>query len=235
MLRVKEKVGNDQDLENNPKFINYKSKCQTEIELIDEAFHQSTALLLESYEDYLKNIEPSPQFLPVTISIKIPEKDIEIKNVRIDRFCTIGDIKKLLVDYMSSVDPIAEFSNSNIFVLYPSFSSSNESKRDKDGILLIDENVPILQHNPEPGALLLLKGHLICKSEEPKQCFKTTYKEGELMDYFVCRDCNIKWICKNCCDDCHAGHNTKLFMLQHKPTYACCYCPRTKKCKLNLI
>jgi len=50
MLRVKEKVG-DQDLENNPKFINYKSKCQTEIELIDEAFHQSTALLLESYED----------------------------------------------------------------------------------------------------------------------------------------------------------------------------------------
>jgi len=189
---------------------------------------------MESYEEYLGNISPSPQFLPVTVTIQIPEKDIEIRNIRIDRTTTITEVKQIVRDYMERTgDPLSEFTNSNVFVLHPSFSSSNEKKRRrKEGILIPDETVPILQYNPEPGALLVMKGILLCKSDEPKKCFKETYEAGAKMDYFTCADCKINWVCRPCMEECHIGHETKEYILDHSATWACCYCVKNRKCKI---
>jgi len=132
-------------------------------------------------------------------------------------------------------NPITEFTNTNIFVLYKTFSSSNDkSLKQKDGILLVDEKVPILQHSPQPGSLIVLKGNLLCKSDAPKQCFKSTFqKNGDKMDYYTCGQCAQKWICKPCMEDCHKGHQgIQLYILDHGSTWACCYCYKNKKCKL---
>ena len=42
-------------------------------------------------------------------------------------------------------------------------------------------------------------------------------------------------ICPACADHCHRrkGHNVRPYLLQHIPTWACCYCLKTKQCKLT--
>jgi len=187
-----------------------------------------------SYEEYLSNIDPSPQFLPVNVTIQIADKNIDLRNVRVDRTSTISDIKQMIIDHMEKGgDPVSQFTNTNVFVLYQSFSSTNSKKRGRDeGIIITDESIPILQYNPEPGSLLVMKGKLLCRSDEPKKCFKETFKVGDKMDYYTCQDCKINWICRPCKEECHNGHNLIEYIIDHTSTWACCYCVKKGKCKI---
>jgi len=232
MVNYKKKNDINGNVEDDPKIIKYTNRCQDEIQALEETFQKSTELLINSYEEYLSEIDPSPQFLPVHVTIKIPEKDIEIKNVRIDRTFTAGDLKTIVSEHMEKIgNPITEYANTNIFVLFKSFSSTTDSNRNRnDGVLLTDDSVPVLQYNPQPGALILLKGNLMCRSDQPKQCFKSTFKPGDKMDYFSCTDCKLKWLCRPCMEDCHKGHQVQLYILDHNATWACCYCYKSKKC-----
>jgi len=220
------KENNIVDGQNNPKINSYITKCQNEIRELEESFKKSTELLIASYEEYLSHINPSPKFLPVNVTIKILDKGVEMKNVRIDRATIVGDLKKIVATHMENIgNPITEFQNANVFVLYKSFSSMNDIENNlNDGILLIDESIPILQHNPQPGSLILLKGKLYCQSDAPKQCFKSTFKPGLKMDYFSCINCNQRWICRPCIEECHKGHQVKSYIRDHNAEWACCYC-----------
>jgi len=231
VTRYKEKNGYNDDV---PKLKEYKQRCQEDLKNLDDIFESSTAYLLESYDQYLSGISPSPQFLPVNINIQLAEKGIDIKGIRIERATTPIDIKKIITEYMENHgDPIAEYSNSNVFVLYPSFASTNEKPKSKDGIILADENVPILQYGPEPNALLVLKGKIMFKSDAPKRCFRKTYQKGDRVDYYACAECKLNWICKNCSTECHKGHTLKVFFLDNAPTWGCCYCFKSKKCHIS--
>eukprot|EP01129_Flabellula_baltica_P006660 TRINITY_DN2516_c0_g2_i1.p1 TRINITY_DN2516_c0_g2~~TRINITY_DN2516_c0_g2_i1.p1 ORF type:complete len:391 (+),score=67.59 TRINITY_DN2516_c0_g2_i1:31-1173(+) len=205
-----------------------KMEFELEIKRIESKFSKSISLLLDSYEMFMETSAPSPQFLPVTASIVIKEKNVEFYGISIDRTWTVENLRETVIQKMDrSGDPVVEFSDENIFVLFKSASDNKEN-----GIIL-DEDIPIVQYNPEPGCLVELQGHILCKSDAPKVCFKSEYEEGALMDYFQCITCRkTKWICKNCAETCHADHELITFLLDHKPTYACCYCKRTKKCLL---
>jgi len=233
MMKYKKK-NNIEDLENDSKIQDFTSRCENEKEGLQESFLKSTELLLSSYEDYLSDINPSPQFLPVNVNIQIPDKDVEIRNVRLDRTSTIAELKKAVLDHMEKIgNPVTEFTNTNIFVLYQSFSSTEEKNRNRnEGVLLVDESVPVLQHRPQPGALIVLKGTVLCRSDEPKQCFKSVFKPGDKMDYFTCVNCKINWICRPCMEECHKGHEIKDYIMDHNSTWACCYCVKNRKCKL---
>jgi len=203
-------------------------------QLLDLNFDKSINLLLDSYNQYMENVNPSPEFLPVTATVIIVSKDITLYGVSIERTWTITDLKSKVKDRMEVLgDPVVQFSESNVFVLF----KSGESDRNilNDGIIINDEHVPILQYNPEPGCILELRGNLICTSDAPKQCFKTSFQEGTLMDYYQCLDCQggkLKWICKSCSEVCHAGHRLKPFLIGHTPEWACCYCERGRSCQL---
>jgi len=233
MMKYK-KEHNIIDLENDSKIKNYTTKCGLEIKELEESFLKSTDLLISSYEDYLSDIDPSPQFLPVNVTIKIPDKDVEIKSVRLDRTSTVGDLKKFVIEHMESIgNPITEFQNTNIFVLYKSFTSTVDNDLNRnEGVLLVEESIPILQHHPQPNSLVILKGKLLCQSDAPKQCFKSTFKVGLKMDYYSCINCKQRWICKPCYEECHKGHEVKLYIRDHSSNWACCYCYKNGKCCL---
>ena len=46
-------------------------------------------------------------------------------------------------------------------------------------------------------------------------------------------DCQKNWLCSSCAFTCHAGHTVVPFLTQHKPSFACCYCKKTKCCQLK--
>jgi hypothetical protein len=47
----------------------------------------------------------------------------------------------------------------------------------------------------EPNGLIEIKGEVQLKSDEPKMCFASTFKQGDMMDYFTCKECKIN--CKS--------------------------------------
>lgn len=55
----------------------------------------------------------------------------------------------------------------------------------------------------DPGAVLFLKGDVQLTSDLPKQCFSATWKKGDKMTYFQCKDCKLNWICTPCAESCH--------------------------------
>ena len=106
-----------------------------------------------------------------------------------------------------------------------------------------------------PGATLILLTPFILKSEVPRPCFTYDFEKGkgQKTDYYKCDTCSIKClvfflfhffvdffcavvivgVCQACSVQCHAGHALSLFMKDHTPSYACCYCVKKKKCVIE--
>ena len=84
---------------------------------------------------------------------------------------------------------------------------------------------------------VILRAKIEFKSEQPLECITCTYSKEDPLnthyDYFSCKTCNINWICSNCSMACHSGHEILPHILNHRPTYACCYCMKKKVCKIK--
>jgi len=204
---------------------------QGQVAELDDGFNRSIELLLNSYDQHMANAAPAPQFLPVTVTITVPSKNLKVPNVHIAPTDTVNEVKGLLRTLMEKRgDPILDFDKDGLFVLV---NGQDNISRDEQ-VILKDENIPILQYQPEPGASLIFEGNIRCKSDAPKQCFKTIFQKDSnvTMDYYTCKDCKFNWICKACADTCHKGHNIVDYIQNHKPTWACCYCVKNGKCAL---
>jgi len=114
----------------------------------------------------------------------------------------------------------------------------------KDGasseFVFTDESVPLVMAVPghviPPGSIVELSMPVMYQSQTPKTCFTTEFREGagQAVDYFSCKDCGLNWICPSCAECCHTakGHTIVPYLTGHVPSYACCYCPKKKKCSL---
>ena len=73
------------------------------------------------------------------------------------------------------------------------------------------------------------------KSDQPPECMTCTYsKEADTVyDYYRCNSCAINWVCEACSNSCHKDCDKSVHMLQHRPTYACCYCVKKNKCQIR--
>lgn len=61
-------------------------------------------------------------------------------------------------------------------------------------------------------------------------------KDAKLQyNYYKCNDCNLKWVCEACMEVCHRdkGHTVQIFLENHTPDWACCYCVKKKKCYIK--
>lgn len=96
--------------------------------------------------------------------------------------------------------------------------------------------VPVLEYHIKPGTELRFKGNIVLEGDVPKLCFAATFVKGKgkSMDYYACQECNFNWVCRPCSEYCHKGHQLTAHVTNHKPTWACCYCPRKKTCGLQL-
>lgn len=91
------------------------------------------------------------------------------------------------------------------------------------------------------GWALVVDGTVLLASEEIKPCFAHEFGQSrkrmeERVDYFTCGECNLNWLCAACASHCHrACRDVKPFSLNHRPTWACCYCSKKRArigCKL---
>ena len=84
---------------------------------------------------------------------------------------------------------------------------------------------------------MIMGGPVLFTSEKPLECMTIDYKkEGdEKYNYYSCKTCGINWICEPCKKGCHdkEGHVTLPHLINHRPTFACCYCMKKGFCKIK--
>eukprot|EP01098_Paradermamoeba_levis_P011363 TRINITY_DN4857_c0_g1_i1.p1 TRINITY_DN4857_c0_g1~~TRINITY_DN4857_c0_g1_i1.p1 ORF type:complete len:456 (-),score=142.46 TRINITY_DN4857_c0_g1_i1:84-1319(-) len=205
-----------------------KEECEKKVQELDSSFALSTNLLLEAYEKYLKELAPVPSYLPVTVSVSIVSKGLKFDGVQISTTDTAVELKEILkAKLQESGNPLlSPFSASNLFVLKRKFEEKAED------IVLFDENRPLVQYKIDPGDLIYLKGEVQLLSDKPKECFAANFVAGTKVDYFSCKTCGINWVCRTCAETCHKGHVVTNYIMNHAPSWACCYCPKNKKCTI---
>ncbi|XP_033634475.1 uncharacterized protein LOC117295818 [Asterias rubens] len=228
--------------------------CLHELEVKRQGLHAElstcTQLLVDAYDRYLTDHLPTPSLLPVAISVRLQDKNIVLQDVKLKPHSSLSDIKEAIISKMEARgDPVISSLDDQVqYILLGPFEKgrviSNEFVQElslaeaerSDAIRLLPVGChPVLDFAVKPGSEVVLVGPVKLESEMPKQCFASTFdKDKRLsMDYFTCKDCAFNWVCQYCKDYCHKDHQTVPYILGHQPTWACCYCPRKKKCQLG--
>jgi len=201
------------------------AECEAKISELQQSFEQSIALLMNSYDSFMKESAPLPSFLPVVVAVVIPSHSIRLDKVALKSTDGVRELKTLLMHRLEELgNPLVSFSKSAVFVL----------RGVHDQTVLDDEDRPILQYRPDPGSEIILKGEIKLKSDQPKECITYNFQKSANLtcDYFACKECKFNWICRNCATECHRGHTLVEYIKDHKPTWACCYCVKNKTCRI---
>jgi hypothetical protein len=203
-------------------------ECAARVEECDGALKRATDLLLEVYESYLKDIAPSPEKLPIIISLVVPSRGIRLNDVLMKAGNTINDIRlEIERNAKAKGDAITAWSPTNSFVLKRGGGS--------DDIIIKEENKPLSSWKFPPGSEIHILGDIQFASDKPPECFTVTFTRSPpptACDYYTCKDCKFNWICKSCATTCHKGHSVAVYILGHQSTWACCYCPKNHKCTI---
>ncbi|KAH9524820.1 hypothetical protein Btru_027954 [Bulinus truncatus] len=215
-------------------------------DILRKNLEESENLVTQAFDKYLTENIPSLDILPVTVSIFLPDKDVRITDVIVKPTDMLSDLKpKIELTMQDRCDDIISWNDDNgVRLLFGPLSKSsqynlsevlNKLPNLEDVHSLQWDTRPIFQFHMKPGSEIVLQGIFKSQSDLPKRCFVNMYDESlpQIVDYFSCNKCNVKWICKSCIQCCHTGHSVTPFVMNHKPNWACCYCPKKKLCKIR--
>ncbi|CAG5120239.1 unnamed protein product [Candidula unifasciata] len=207
---------------------------------------ESERLASEAFDRYLTEHVPSIEILPVTVSVYLADKNIRLPDVVFKPSDSLDVLKPIVENAMlAKTDKIVAWTDEGGTKLlfgplsktgtYDIAEVSSNIDTLPDVHQLTWNTRPIFQHHMQPGSEIVLQGVFKAESDLPQRCFANTFHENgsQPTDYFLCYKCNVKWICKSCIQCCHTGHNIAPFVLRHKPTWACCYCPKKQLCKIQ--
>jgi hypothetical protein len=124
-----------------------------------------------------------------------------------------------------------------------------ESQSLSQQIIIMDWNQPFSKFNVAAGSTITILGESIVQfnSDKPLECMTLIYDKepAATFNYFSCKTCNTNCIlslsfdldigiCESCKEGCHAGHVMLPHLLNHRPTWACCYCMKKDLCKYDI-
>lgn len=226
----------------NNTLIDQKKSLQEELETC-------TRLIADAFDKHLQSHIPPLEVLPMKVSINVLDKSIHLSDLLLaPADVAVTRIKLAVEEAMKAKgNPVVSWGDDIHFILFGPFAKSNPFEKQQmireilyNGLEYPDVHVlspdcrPVLQLGMKPNSEIVIHGSLRCESDLPKRCFVQTFKKDkkDTMDYFYCKQCSFKWICRPCMDVCHKGHDVVPYIMNHVPEWACCYCPRKKKCVL---
>jgi hypothetical protein len=202
------------------------ARCDLACEQIERGRRESQRLVLEQFGEHLQRCGTAPERLPCVVRLRLAD-------------WASGDSLR------ATLKP-AEPAGAAIRV---AFEARQRERNDPvvawgddvrfDMVTLTGKKVPLAEDvalgaaGLESDAEIVIRGAVTLESNKPQLCFSQTFKDGDAMDYFQCKECRLNWICKTCADVCHKSHTLTPFLESHKPSWGCCYCKKKgKACKL---
>lgn len=226
-----------------------QEEAQTQKKTLEEELNRCCGLVAEAYDRYLTEHVPELAVLPVTVTLSLLNKGIQIPDVRLKPQNSIEDIKRIITEEMSRRgDTLFTFGDDVQFLCFSPFvkkslyemtrmaSNIVDSQASYPGVVTMPPAcLPVMQFAIRPGSEIALYGTIMCESDIPKKCFSITFvaEDRKTMDYFNCKSCKINWICRPCMSVCHKDHEIVPYIFGHQPTWACCYCKKKKNCQIQ--
>jgi len=200
-----------------------RNECAAQASESEKSFEKAVELLMVGYDSYLKDVAPAPAALPVSVTLAIPSRKWKFDGVVLKPSDLVRDARAKLEEKLTQRgEKLIAWSVANVFVM----KKGNEE-------ILLGEELPISNYKPRPGSELAVMGEIQLMSDKPPECFTLQFNPASPIqncDYYTCKDCKFNWVCKACADNCHRGHSIAVYILGHKATWACCYCPKNNKC-----
>lgn len=189
--------------------------------------------LLNSLDNFLKNLPSNPLNLPLSTSIKIVSENIKIDNVLVSRKDSINNLYSIVTKYfINKGDAVSNINKCQFEVKKLSFYRDiNENLQEKVEKIKLDPNKLFLDYEIYSGEVIYLEGDLELKSKQVNKCIKKSFDSPVSIDFYKCDSCNLRWICQFCISKCHKNHTVEEFRLNHHIDKPYCCCENNKMCK----
>ncbi len=237
------------DTEISDRIVQLQQQSKEQRETLETDVERCCQMVASAYDRYLSEHIPSLSILPVTITLSILNKSIQIPDIQLrpeTSLCEIKDIMKAemekrgdkVTDFAADVKFLCfgPFARRSLYEMHQMAKDVLEHNASHTDIVVLPERCrPVLQYNIKHGSEIAVYGLVRCESDMPKRCFAETFIVGsrQVVDYFSCRECSFNWICRACMEGCHKDHDVAPYIMGHQPTWACCYCPKKKKCVIQ--
>jgi hypothetical protein len=196
------------------------ARCESSCARLDKGRAESERLLLEQFAAHLVTASLVPERLPCVVRARLARRNAnECVRVTLRPADTCADALRtaFAARQRERGDPVLAWPDDAQlrFVLQRLTSAPVDLKPD----------VALGTQGMENDCEIVIHGPVVLESEKPHKCFASTFVAGAVVDYFSCKECNLKWICKDCSTHCHssAGHTLSVFAEKHAPSWACCY------------
>jgi hypothetical protein len=210
-------------------------------EAVDSLYESMKSGLVEDLDKQLAAALPRPDLLPTTVAVEISrrragtETVLDVVNLAITG--TSVPLEILLTAQQQvqhrlelKRDRITQLTRRDLFIhdksspLPPTLVPEDSVRRPLSAFVPAAERLG--------GASLALR--VVFEFDlhsETERCFSVEFVEGAgmAMDYYRCETCNLNWVCRRCAEQCHPGHQIVTYVLNHTPTWACCYCAKKRK------
>ncbi|KAL3865385.1 hypothetical protein ACJMK2_042777 [Sinanodonta woodiana] len=226
-----------------------ESTQQMKLQELEKELSTCTKLVAAAYDKYLTDHIPNLEVLPVEVSVFLLNKNIRIEGFHVNPSDTLPVVRKFVEATMEAKrNPVIQWETDVKVFLFGPFAKGSQTETQKimadilssgsdtSDVQEIREGVRLgLQYGIKPGSEIVVAGHVKCESDLPKKCFSEIFKKDteQKVDYFSCQTCNFKWICRSCMTVCHQDHKVVPYIMEHKPSWACCYCPKKKTCTIQ--
>jgi len=84
---------------------------------------------------------------------------------------------------------------------------------------------------------VVIEAEVRFESEKEVECMTCSFSKEDpaqtKYNFYSCKTCNINWVCESCKKGCHDDHEVLPHLLDHRPTWACCYCVKKGKCLIK--
>jgi len=217
------------------------SEYQERSSKVADQMRHSVKLLVDSYDGYMRNVPSSPFLLPVKVSLLIPEKKIRVE-ASLKSTDSLLDLRQILIERSLAVgNPISELGSDLVFRIRQPFGGGKSDQAavaasDVESLTAYrDEKLTVAELKVKQASEIIVTGSIKLKSEEALKCFSAVFEKdnaAQKMDYFRCDTCKLNWLCQPCATSCHRDHTCVPFLTQHRPSYGCCYCAKSRRCVL---
>ncbi|KAL4227597.1 hypothetical protein ACF0H5_013039 [Mactra antiquata] len=201
---------------------------------LNNEMEKCTKMVADAYDKFLENHIPRLDVLPVKVDIRIAKKNILLSDVTFQPTDCLKEVRDTVESLMiKKHNPVHTWDDDVKMFLFGPFAKCCECEMEKvildytmsgnllSDVQLLNDNCMLgLQYGMKPGSVIVIHGSIKLESDLPKKCFVQVYKsvaEIPKVDYFSCKECNFKWICRSCMEVCHQGHEVSPYIMQHQP------------------
>eukprot|EP00038_Savillea_parva_P013439 m.8353 g.8353 ORF g.8353 m.8353 type:complete len:403 (+) comp2527_c0_seq1:58-1266(+) len=191
--------------------------------------------LIATLDTYLAQHLPSPNLLPVVVSVHLPARAMVLQGLTVKPGTTGREVKEWLLERLRSDHGMEAkgYTAETKLVLHGPGTAVEEGGG--EGVAIEDDTMMQLSVRVLPGASIHVDGNIIVVSEQPPACLRYTFNKAAPtpQDFWTCTTCDLNWVCAGCRRACHVGHDLKPYLQQHTPSWGCCYCRKKGACQLK--